>query len=87
MLYTCDACHYTFPAEEYNMFLERSTVDRCPDCGKATVTAKITINGRERLTSSPAVRPAIEEEIASYERLKKEIEEEDRITLTATEVQ
>ena len=72
-LYTCDACHYTFPAD--------TLLDRCPDCGKETVTTIIKLNGRERLTSSPAVRPATEAEIASYERVKKEIEEEDRIAI------
>ena len=71
-LYTCDACHYTFPA--YNM--PSRCPDRCPDCGKETVISRITVNGKERITSAPAVRIATAAEIENYERVRKEIEAE-----------
>lgn len=35
------------------------------------------INGKERVTSAPAVRVATDIEIKNYERVRKEIEEEE----------
>ena len=64
-LYTCNACHLTFPAE--------ALPDHCPDCGRPIVNLKTIVFGCEILRGIPAVREANDIEAAEYERIKKEI--------------
>ena len=37
VLYTCDACKYTFPEELLNQDEMETCLYRCPDCGKFAV--------------------------------------------------
>ena len=68
-VYTCDACLYTFSAENFP--------ERCPDCGKETVARRLSVDGRTIIRSYPAVRPATETEIVQYEAVQAEIAEEE----------
>lgn len=61
MIYTCDHCRYTFSAP--------ILPSRCPDCGKQVIDR----NG----TSEPVIRPASDDEIEWYRRIRKEIDEEN----------
>lgn len=68
-MYTCDACRFIFPAE--------NLPERCPDCGKESITKKAKKDGQERKLVLPAVRPATTAEIAEHEKALIEIAAED----------
>ena len=68
-LYTCDAYRFIFLAE--------NLPERCPDCGKESITKKAKKDGQERKLVLPAVRPATADEIAGHEKALMEIAAED----------
>lgn len=68
MLFTCDACSYTFT----DSTLPDSCPDSCPDCGKRTVKSKTN-----KFITVPAVRPATEAETTWYNEIQAELKEEE----------
>lgn len=51
--------------------------ERCPDCGKESITKKAKKDGQERKLVLPAVRLATTDEIAEHEKALMEIAAED----------
>ena len=66
MLFTCDACNYTFEA--------LSLPTSCPDCEKRTVTRRIA----DKYITVPAVRPATEAETTWYNDVQAELQAEEQ---------
>lgn len=65
MIFTCDACNYTFSAD--------TLPTSCPDCGKSSVDHRIG----NKFISAPAVRNATADEIAWYDEIQAEIAAEE----------
>ena len=70
MIYTCDNCLSTFPAD--------AIPTSCPDCGKKTVTHRI--GGKE--ISFPAVREATDREKEWYHKILAELAEGEQPRLS-----
>ena len=70
MLFTCDACNYTFEVSS----LPSSCPDSCPDCGKETVTRRVA----DKYITVPAVRPATDAETEWYNEIQAELQAEEK---------
>ena len=65
MIFTCDACHYTFQAE--------TLPTSCPDCGKKDINRRVGT----KVFSLPAVREATADEISWYNKVQGELKAEE----------